>query len=175
MKIIIAFVISLLAAAGVRAGMVRVVDVQDGRTLVIERNGGRETIRLAGLEVVDEFRAKELLRWTAGTSWILVEAGADGTHFVWRSPDALFLNRELVLRGYARATQYGIEPESNLRVTYLGEVNPDVVPNRPAISAPPRTGTGTRRRSSGSPSRRTAAARAGGRPETPAAATSQKP
>lgn len=175
MKIFLSIVLCLSVATGAHAAMVRVVEVVDGRTLIIERGGLRETIHLGGIEVQDELRAAELLRWTAGTAWILAEARADGDYFVWRSPDALFLNRELVLRGYARATQHGIEPEVNLHVTYLGEVNPSGVRpgarpfDPPAVSAPPQTGSGTNRRSSARPSRRTRSARA--RPGSGAAAS----
>jgi hypothetical protein len=141
------FTLGILFAIRVDAAMVRVVDVQDGRTLVIERNGSRETVRLAGITVTDETRAAELLRWTVVSFWVLVEPDAGGGHFAFRSPDALFVNRELVLRGYARATAHGIEPERNLVVTYLGTIDPPAVPT--AASAP-RTSSGTRRRSTAS-------------------------
>lgn len=145
-------IISLLIAFPASAGMVRVVAVQDARTLIIERDGQPHPVRLGGITITDELRATELLRWTAVASWVLVEKRADGEHFVWRSPDALFLNRELVLRGYARATQHGIEPESNVRVTYLGEVDP-AGPQRATAAAPSRTDSDRRPRSSASPSR----------------------
>jgi hypothetical protein len=137
MKNIIFAVLSFVISIQIEAAMVRVVEVQDGRTLVVELNGQRETIRLAGIDIVDEARASDLLQWTLGTSWILAERQAGGEHFVFRSPDALFVNRELVLRGFARATQYGIEPESNLRVTYLGDVEPGVAPIRAAPAPVP--------------------------------------
>lgn len=137
MKIIITAVLSFLISRQMDAAMVRVLEVQDGRTVVVESNGQRETIRLAGVSIVDEASAATLLRWTVGTSWILAEPQPGGEHFVFRSPDALFVNRELVLRGYARATQHGIEPESNLRVTYLGEVDPAA--DRPSVSPAPRS------------------------------------
>lgn len=152
--------------------MVRVVAVQDSRTLVIERNGARETVRLAGLEIQDEFRATELLRWTVGASWILAEVRDDGDYFVWRSPDALFINRELVQRGFARATQFGIEAESTLHVTYLGEVNP--AGTRPVSAAAPRTGSDTRLRSSAPPSRKTRSGRASSAPRGSAPRRSRK-
>jgi hypothetical protein len=179
MKIIItAVVLFFLPAIRVDAAMLRVVGVEDGRTLVVERDGARETIRLAGITVVDEGQAAVLLQWTVGTSWVLVEPQPGGGHFVYRSPDALFVNRELVMRGFARATQYGIEPVSNLRVTYLGEVDP--AGNRPAarttVSADPsRTDIGTSRRSSARPSRRTRSARARSGPAGPASGSRPRP
>lgn len=154
-KLIIVFMqVSLLLAVCARAEMVRVVEIRDAQTLVIERNGAREPIRLAGLAILDEARATQLLRWTVGTSWVLVEAHAGGGHLVYRSPDALFVNRELVMRGYARATVHGIEEQPNVIVTYLGEINP------PATSTQPRTGSDTRRRSSARPEPKTRIPRA---------------
>lgn len=144
-------ILSVSLALAARAEMVRVIEVQDGRTLVIARNGAREVIRLAGIAVTDELHARQLLRWTAGTSWVLIEKHASGDHLVWRSPDALLLNRELVVRGYARATLHGIEPEPNVIVTYLGQVNPA----GPAPTPGRRIGSDTSRRSTATPSRKT--------------------
>jgi len=151
--------LGILIAIRVDAAMVRVVDVRDGRTLVIERNGSRETIQLAGIAITDETRAADLLRWNIASTWVMVEPHASGGHLVYRSPDALFVNRELVLRGYARATEHGIEPPRNLIVTYLGTIDP------PATSTAPRTRSDTSRRSPASPSQRTerAGRRASGR------------
>ena len=157
---ILSIILFLTTAVSAHGEMVRVVEIRDARTLVIERNGAREDIRLAGVAITDEQRATQLLQWTVASSWAMVERQPAGDHLVWRSPDALFVNRELVTRGYARATQHGIEVEPNVIVTYLGELNP------PAISRPQRTGSGTSRRSSASRSPKTRAApalRSGGR------------
>ena len=164
MKSIITILLSLTVAVRAHAAMVRVVEVRDARTLVIERDGSRQSIRLAGIAIVDEMRALELLRWTVGTSWVLVERQPNGEHLVFRSPDALFINRELVLRGYARATLAGIEPLQQLNVTYLGQWNPP----GPQVSGGPRSpenDTSTGRRSSGSraPKTRTPRGRSAGR------------
>lgn len=150
--------ISLLIAIRVDAAMVRVVDVQNGRTIVIERNGAREAIQLAGVQIVDERRATDLLRWNVVSTWVLVEPHASGGHLVFRSPDAMFVNRELVLRGYAYATAQGIEPDRNLHVTYLGEVDPIARPKPSATAKAPRTGSGTSPRSSARQSRGTSRA-----------------
>lgn len=122
-----------------QAEMVRVTSVQDGRTIVVERNGRQEALQLAGIAVLDDLQAAELLRWSLADAWVLIEPHADGGVLVWRSPDALFANRELVLRGYARATRRGIEPERKLMVTYLGKLNPPLLPIGTATS----TGRGT--------------------------------
>ena len=132
--------------------MARVVAVVDGRTIEVDRAGARERVTLAGVAITDALRAQELLRWTIGTSWVMLESTPDGA-LVYRSPDALFINRELVLRGYAKATLPGIEPEQRLSVTYLGELD------RPGISADrKRTRSDTRRPP---PAPRSRAARAG--------------
>ncbi len=143
--------------------MVRVTAVVDGRTIEVEHAGVRERVTLAGVAITDPLRATELLRWTIGSFWVMLESTPNGA-LVYRSPDALFVNRELVLRGYARATMAGIEPENRLAVTYLGEINP------PAVTAPPRTRSDTRLRP---PARRSPPARAGresrgGRPKAAA-------
>jgi endonuclease YncB( thermonuclease family) len=120
------FSILIFIAIRVDAGMVRVVDVIDGHTLIIERNGSRETVQLAGIAITDEARAADLLRWNVLSTWVMLEPHPDGAYLAYRSPDALFVNRELVARGYARATTFGIEAPRNLVVTYLGTIDPPV-------------------------------------------------
>ncbi len=142
--------------------MLHVISVQDGHTLVVERGGRQESIRLAGVEIVDEAGARELLRWTAGSAWIMAEPAGDGWH-VWRTPDALDLNAELVLRGFARAIRPGIAPRPQAMVTYLGEIN---LPPREKVNAPspPQSGSGTSRRSSAKQTRPPQAGRRSARP-----------
>lgn len=148
MRFILAMVFSL-AALHLDAAMVRVVRIDDGRTITIDRNGTHEQVRLAGVTITDDARARELLRWTTLGTWVMLEPSGNGEFLVYRSPDALFLNRELVLRGFARATQHGIEPELRAPSRYLGELDPP-----PVVSAPgTRTGSGTSRRSSAQRSR----------------------
>lgn len=126
--ITLAVVVSLFAVLPLQASMARVVEVLDGRTVVVEQDNLRRTITVAGVAVLDPTRAAELLRWTllseGSVVWVLIEAHPRGGHLIYRSPDALFVNRELVIRGFAKATEYGIEAERNLRVTYLGQVDP---------------------------------------------------
>ena len=134
MKHLIPTILGILFFMDAHAAMVRVVDVRDGRTFVIERNGNHETIQLAGIAVTDDDRAAELLRWSLVSTWVMLEPHPRGGHLAYRSPDALFVNRELVLRGFARATEHGIEPERNLVVTYLGIIDP---PATPRLATPP--------------------------------------
>lgn len=147
---ILVLVISLFIAWSAEAAMVRVASIDDARTITIERNGTRERLRLAGIEITDDAHARDLLQWTLDSRWVMVERTANGEYFVWRSPDALFINRELVLRGYARATLAAITPESTLSVTYLGTYDP---PRSVTTARELRTGSGTRSRSSAQPSR----------------------
>lgn len=143
-----------LVALRAEAAMVRVVAIENGRTIAIERNGVRESIRLAGVEITDEARARELLRWTAGDAWVMLEEVGKNEFLAYRSPDALFLNRELVLRGYARATLRDVSPEMRAPSRYLGEFHP-VGPQQQAApkakvseKGPSKTSSGTGRRSS---------------------------
>lgn len=150
MKIIHTIIFSLVAAVCADAApMARVSAIKNGRTLIID--GGAE-LRLAGIEITNDAAARELLRWSLGTSWVMVERMADGSALVYRSPDAMFINRELVLRGYAQATLPGIEPSDRINVTYLGVVDPGPRSTSgagaTASRAAPRTGSDKSARSS---------------------------
>ncbi|HEX8171724.1 MAG TPA: hypothetical protein VF824_14400 [Thermoanaerobaculia bacterium] len=145
----------LLFIVMLHAAMLRVAGIENGATLLVERDGAIQRVMLGGVAITDELHARELLRWAVGASWVLLEDDGRGAALVYRSPDALFVNRELVLRGYARATAPGIEPEHRLAVTYLGEVNPPAT--SPATA--PRSGSGTSRRSPAPPSTRAPARR----------------
>jgi len=146
----------LFTAFTADAAMVRVTAIEDSRTITIDHNGTLQKIRLAGVEITDDPRALDLLRWTLDARWVMLERTSNGEHLVWRSPDALFVNRELVLRGYARATLAAVAPESTLVVTYLGEYNP--IAKRATPSATERRiYSGTRPRS---PARRSRSAQA---------------
>lgn len=152
-------IILFVAALRLDAGMVRVIAVENGRTLTVERNGTREQIRLAGVEVTDDASARELLRWTAGNAWVMLEASADG-FLVYRSPDALFLNRELVLRGFARATQHGIEPDLRAPSRYLGTIDPPSTPQaKPKAAKPPKASEARPAKTSSDTGRRSSAPR----------------
>jgi hypothetical protein len=148
-------VMALLCVLSLRAegGMLRVTGMVDGRTLLV----GERRIVLAGVAVTDEQSARTLLEWTVVSRWVMVQETAGG-YLVYRSPDALFVNRELVARGFARATSPEIEPASTLIVTYLGTINP-TSPSPALAAAPVRTeraagnGSGKRSRSSSGRSR----------------------
>lgn len=135
--------------------MLRVVRIGDNATVVVSRDGHETALKLAGIEITHPQAAQELLRWTITGAWIMVEPVSKEAVFLYRSPDALFINRELVARGYARATMPGVEAVSHVTVTYLGESNP------PDTRAAAQTSSGRRtsRRSKASPARPSAPAR----------------
>ncbi len=119
------FFISLLAALRLEATMVRVVGVTDGRTLVVEQAGIPMEVTLAGIDLLDDDAAHAMLQWTLVSRWVMLDRQEDGGFYVYRSPDALFVNRELVARGFARPTLPSIEPVQHVVVTYLGTVGAD--------------------------------------------------
>ena len=143
---IIYIILILLFALRAEGAMVRVAGIENGRTIVIERGGTRVSVKLAGVAITDELRARELLRWSIGSAWVMLEPSGD-EFLVYRSPDAMFINRELVTRGFARATQPGIAPEQRLDVTYLGQLHPEGRQGRAATGSGPgrRTYSGTSR------------------------------
>ena len=154
--------ISLCVSFAANAAMLRVLDIQDGHTIVVERDGVREPITLAGVTILDDAAARDLLYWTLSGSWVMVERSESGGQLVYRSPDALFINRELVQRGFARATLREVSTEPQLSVTYLGQIDPPALRSpatrqgstRPAASeSESRTRSGTGRRSKVQPSR----------------------
>jgi hypothetical protein len=157
---IILLVLSLFFALRVEGAMVRVTGVANGRSIIVERHGKPETITLAGVAILDETSAQAMLQWTLTNAWVSLEAKGGG-YLVYRSPDALFINRELVTRGFARATLPEIPPHQHVVITYLGTLHP--MPKGVAASPEPSTrtpaprrgtGSGTSPRSPGRPSRR---------------------
>lgn len=117
---ILFFLVFLSLMVRLDASMVRVLGVTDGRTLIVERGGVPVQVRLAGIELTDDASARALMRWTIVSTWVMLDEQPGGGFYVYRSPDALFVNRELVARGLARATLPTIEPHQHVVVTYLG-------------------------------------------------------
>lgn len=93
--------------------MARFVRVTDSRTIVVAHVGGpEEVVHLASVEVpaADEIAAREFIQQSLASTFVYVEEGK-----VYRSPDALFINRELA---------YGAYATPGLKMFYLGQVNP---------------------------------------------------
>jgi len=110
MKRFFAILVFCLIALPVGAGtMVRVARVIDSRTIVLD---GGATVTLRGVDVApaDEAMAAGYLRSILGNNWVLVENGGD----VYRSPDALYVNDQLITQAYRGAA----------RMTYLGKSMP---------------------------------------------------
>jgi hypothetical protein len=150
---IIFIIVTCLITLRVEGATVRVTAVENGRTLVVERHGKTEKVTLAGVAITDDAAARTLLEWTLVSRWVSLEQ-VEGGQLVYRSPDALFVNRELVTRGFARATLPGIEAESHVAVTYLGTLNlPGVRPQPPSVRNEPA------KRSGSAPSHRPPASR----------------
>ena len=129
MKLSLAFV--FLFAVSVQAGMVRVLRVSGPSAIVVERDGSPVEVRLTGIEITDPQNAVAYLTWTLQSSWVMVEDGR-----VYRSPDALVINDELVRRGFARSTSASLV--AHTPAIYLGELNPEPVKataKQPARSA----------------------------------------
>jgi hypothetical protein len=126
--------------------MARVTAVSENATLIVEKDAKSVEVKLAGVEITDMLGARELLQWSVVRSWVMLE-GTDAQAYVYRSPDAMFINRELVERGYARATLAGIEKPLTVPVTYHGQLQlgprPPVKSGAPAPR--PRTGSRTSR------------------------------
>jgi endonuclease YncB( thermonuclease family) len=141
------FLVSLSLVVRLDASMVRVVGVIDGRTLVVERDGAPAQVQLAGIELTDDAGARTLMRWTLVSAWVMLDEQAGGGFYVYRSPDALFVNRELVSRGLARATRPTIEPVQHVVVTYLGTLRGMGVrapaAKTPSPKTPSASGTGS--------------------------------
>jgi hypothetical protein len=104
--------------------MARFSKVIDSRTIVVERIGGTEVVHLTNVNVPaeDEQAARDYLFEKLTGSYVYVENGN-----VYRSPDALFINRELA---------YGAYASSSLKMRVFGEIDPGPRPQK--SSAPVR-------------------------------------
>jgi hypothetical protein len=176
------------------AAMVRVVEVIDGQTILVDRNGARERIQLDGVTVLRDLDARAFLAWSLprGT-WLMTEPRG-GRFDVYRSPDALFVNRELIAHGFARATRPDLAPQETTRATYMGISSPGPAAasqksttraagstTKARTTARAKTSSGRSRRSSRapSPSSRAAGPRTGGstakNPPSPPTSSSASP
>ena len=99
--------------------MSRVVAIVDPQTITIDCNGVVANVRLAGIEITDARNAFALLSWTVSDAWVLVENG-----LVYRSPDGLLVNRELVAKRFAVSTAPETSVAASTRGVYLGEAAP---------------------------------------------------
>src|ERR1043165_7677791 len=91
----LAFSLSLSASP-----MLRVVAVKDARTIVVDNRGRATDVTLAQVIVPphEEEAAATYLRQSLVNSWVMIESDARGGSFVYRSPDAMFVNGALAQR-----------------------------------------------------------------------------
>jgi hypothetical protein len=122
-------VLFLSASCLFAAPMVRVIDVKDARTLIVDRAGVAGEVRLGDVVIPsgEETTAIDFLRTTLVQHYVMVESNARGEAYVYRSPDALFINGELLRRAYL---------VQRTRMVIVGESSPG--PERSTRSAPPR-------------------------------------
>jgi hypothetical protein len=129
----IAFVFSLLiSGSALAAPMARVIAIRDSRTVTIDRRGVAADIRLAGV-LVAPAHAAEAVAWMNSVltgSWVMIETDAAGEAYLYRSPDALFINGELARGAYA--------VRNTTPMVYVGEVNPGPPRQKEAKGASPR-------------------------------------
>lgn len=123
------FFVFFLAASAQAAPMYRVVRIAGPAAIVVEREGVQSEVRFADIEIIDARNAVACLSWTIGSSWVMIENGR-----VYRSPDALLINDELVRKGFARRTAGS--PGFQTPATYLGDLNPEPRAERQARAAP---------------------------------------
>ncbi|MEA2413729.1 MAG: hypothetical protein QOI58_386 [Thermoanaerobaculia bacterium] len=118
---LVVFSQSLLAAVP----MARFSKVIDSRTIVVERIDGTEVVHLTNVAIPaeDEQAARDYLTEKLTGSFVYVENGN-----VYRSPDALFINRELA---------YGAYSAPSLKMRVFGEINPGTHPQKaPGVREP---------------------------------------
>jgi hypothetical protein len=132
------FVFSILVLSATTlfaAPMARVIDVKDARTLIVDRGGIAHEVKLGDVIIApgDEAAAIGYLRSMLVERYVMLESGAHGESYVYRSPDALFINGELSRRAY-------LNPPT--KMTILGESSPGPEHREPP---PPKPRSGRRR------------------------------
>ena len=103
--------------------MARFSKVIDSRTIVVERIGGNsEVVHLANVAIPaeDEQAVRDYLTEKLTGSYVYVENGN-----VYRSPDALFINRELA---------YGAYASSGVKMRVFGVSDPGPRPQKSAAA-----------------------------------------
>ena len=127
--------------------MVRVIDVKDARTLIVDRAGVAAEVRLGDVVIPagEETAAIAFLRTKVVERYVMLESNARGEAYVYRSPDALFINGELLRRAYlTRGTEMIIVGESSPGPERATRSAPRREENH--VLPPPRPRSGRRRR-----------------------------
>lgn len=142
------FSILILSASSLFAApMVRVIGVKDARTLIVDRAGAAGEVKLGDVVIPpgEEAAAVDFLRSKVVEHFVMVESNARGEAYVYRSPDALFINGELLRRAYLnRGTEMIIVGESAPGPERVTRGVPSREQNR--VLPPPKPRSGRRRR-----------------------------
>jgi hypothetical protein len=111
------FVLLFLACSVHASPMLRVISVKNARTLIVDNRGVAAEITLGQVVIApaEEEAAAAYLRNTLTGAWVMVETDVRGESYVYRSPDALFINGELSRRAFLG---------SSVQMTYVGDVMP---------------------------------------------------
>lgn len=129
-RIAIFIVFSLCVVSNCVAGMARVVEIIDSHTVLTDEHGVRSSVHLSGVVVpeAEESAAAELLGRITASGWVLIErdAARPGEAFLYRSPDGLSINGEMIRAAYR---------QPGTRMVYLGESDPG--PKHEARAATP--------------------------------------
>ena len=121
--------------------MARFTNVIDSRTIVVDRAGVSEVVHLTNVDVPaqDEPAARAYLAQTLTGTFVYVENGN-----VYRSPDALFINRELAFGAYS-APSIKMQVFGQLSPGPRAQAAPRATPaKKPAPMPRPRPATRTR-------------------------------
>jgi hypothetical protein len=111
-KLLLSLTLLFCIAPSEGGPMSRVISITDSRTLVVDTAGKRESVTLRGVDLApdEEAAAVDFLRRLVSDTWVYVEKGD-----VYRSPDALFVNGEMIRHAWRTATS----------MKYLGELDLD--------------------------------------------------
>lgn len=145
-----------LALAGIApaatAAMSRVIAVKDSRTLIVAGSDGvQRAIVLRGVDIPPDSEAVAVahLRRIVERSWVYIENGGD----VYRSPDVLFVNGEMIRRAWRASGDIKYLGELDLGPRSKGEAAGRKLPADPKLAAPPKRSTPASRGTTGSPSK----------------------
>jgi hypothetical protein len=126
------FFVLLVSPAAAATPMTRVVAIVDSHTITVERARVRTDVTLAGVELPPdaeeagrEFLARELMY-----RWVLVEPAPNGASYVYRSPDALAVNRAILTTW--------LNGPSTHSATMLGWSSPGAHAKTSRAAAPPK-------------------------------------
>jgi hypothetical protein len=110
--------------------MSRVIAVRDSRTLVVQTNGRQSVITLKDVNIApaEEAIAVEYLRRLIANAWVLTDNGD-----VYRSPDTLYVNGEMIRRAWHTAPGMRYLGQLDLGVRTKGQAVGNVTAAAPTL------------------------------------------